>query len=161
MSSHESASATSDSAAPSFPQFPKLPLELRIMIWKFAMPGPRNYIMPSNSDDIAENRRNFYAPLSEVCFESRRILSEVYVLFKTGDRNRPRSVWYSQRQGDRVRIAQYGRLRFLESTSESGWYWEYNEETREHTYHFDEEGVLERQRIRRLLWLMDIQQGRY
>ncbi|KAI0454141.1 hypothetical protein F5B21DRAFT_476765 [Xylaria acuta] len=112
-------------ARPSFPQFINLPLEIREMIWKFALPGARELIVlndPNNLGDFSifsdakrhafkwrafRNCINFYAPLSQVCFESRRVMQEAgYRLAHAGDdASLPDiGVWFCEERGDTVSI---------------------------------------------------------
>ena len=43
---------TSDSSAPTFTPFPKLPMELRLKIWKHALPGPRAIKLKHNTTNL-------------------------------------------------------------------------------------------------------------
>ncbi|KAI0863973.1 hypothetical protein F4860DRAFT_25033 [Xylaria cubensis] len=145
MSSYNRVTRTNP-AAPSFPQFLNLPLELREMIWKFALPGHRNYLMPHDIDDIFDNCSKFYAPLSQVCSESRRVVLEAgYRLVDTSDRNAPKiGVWFCKKRGDMVMVPNGNRLVPLRETYDNEWYWRYNAETHRHTFHLVCEFITER-----------------
>ncbi|KAI0858466.1 hypothetical protein F4860DRAFT_486303 [Xylaria cubensis] len=88
---------------PLFLQFQNLPLEIREMVWKFALPGPRQFFLPYDLSDISQNRVNFSMPLSQVCSESRRVMVEAgYKLSRHNEyKNLPKvGVWYSKKRGD-------------------------------------------------------------
>ncbi|KAI1750710.1 hypothetical protein F4782DRAFT_240614 [Xylaria castorea] len=101
---------THEPVRPSFPQFTSLPLEIREMIWKFALPGPRELRVLRGFSDIKwnvfMNRVNFFAPLSQVCFESRRVMLEAgYRLAHAGNTSLPDiGVWFCEERGDTVFI---------------------------------------------------------
>ncbi|PVH84878.1 hypothetical protein DL98DRAFT_528291 [Cadophora sp. DSE1049] len=62
--SSEDVQALIDKAEPNFALFPKLPLELRHMVWKYALPGPRtieifykDHLRPLHADSVASLQR--------------------------------------------------------------------------------------------------------
>ncbi|KAI8944073.1 hypothetical protein F4801DRAFT_572941 [Xylaria longipes] len=83
-----------------------LPLEIRETIWKFALPEPRELRVSGDFGDFHwhafTNRVNFYAPLSQVCFESRRVMQEAgYRLAHASDASLPDvGVWFCEERGD-------------------------------------------------------------
>ncbi|KAI0544949.1 hypothetical protein F4679DRAFT_588972 [Xylaria curta] len=92
-----------------FSLFLNLPLEIREMIWKFALPEPRQLKVPSDFDDLEcyaiENHVNFHVPLSQACFESRRVMFEAgYRLVHAGDASPDTGVWFCEERGDTVSI---------------------------------------------------------
>ncbi|KAI0186275.1 hypothetical protein EV127DRAFT_500829 [Xylaria flabelliformis] len=96
-------STKSNPSTPLFPQFQNLPLEIREMIWKFALPGPRQFFLPYDLSDISQNRVNFSMPLSQVCSESRRVMVEAgYKLSRNNEyKNLPEvGVWFCKERGD-------------------------------------------------------------
>ncbi|KAI3337210.1 hypothetical protein HD806DRAFT_31061 [Xylariaceae sp. AK1471] len=106
----------SDSTQPSFPQFTRLPLELRDMIWKFALPqaGRSLMILKDYCDrrkryhrGFLRNRERFKMPLAHVCAESRRVVQEAgYRLYRP--QGMPEEfcpgvgVWFCEKRGDDV-----------------------------------------------------------
>ncbi|RYO97633.1 hypothetical protein DL764_007270 [Monosporascus ibericus] len=77
-----------------------LPLELREMIWMYALPGPRVfealvYESAGLKMQLLE-RRHLKMPLAHVCFESRRIVKEAGYMLAFQDENRPADpgVWF-------------------------------------------------------------------
>ncbi|KAI0544954.1 hypothetical protein F4679DRAFT_600087 [Xylaria curta] len=103
-------------APSSFPQFLNLPLEIREMIWKFALPGPRELLMPKNLGGVFPDLREFKMPLSRVCFESRRVMKMAgYEMFWNCYPNcvpkcpcPRRGVWFSRKRGDKLRVEDFG-----------------------------------------------------
>ncbi|KAI1735655.1 hypothetical protein F4680DRAFT_299712 [Xylaria scruposa] len=104
--------STAVSGSTAFPRFLDLPLEIREMIWKFALPGPRGLLLPHESNDTYQNLKEFKMPLSQVCFESRRIMLEAgYQLAHTGDFNLPSvGVWFCEERGDVVLVFYEGKF---------------------------------------------------
>ncbi|RYO76973.1 hypothetical protein DL762_009565 [Monosporascus cannonballus] len=77
-----------------------LPLELREMIWTYALPSPRIfealvYESAGLKMQLLE-RRHLKMPLAHVCFESRRIVKEAGYILTFQDENRPGDpgVWF-------------------------------------------------------------------
>ncbi|KAI1330247.1 hypothetical protein F5Y16DRAFT_32524 [Xylariaceae sp. FL0255] len=80
--------------------FADLPLELREMIWQFALPEPRtfNALVWASSKLKMQllNRSELKMPLAHVCFEARRVVrSSGYVLaFRDEDEPDDTGVWF-------------------------------------------------------------------
>ncbi|KAI1498750.1 hypothetical protein F5X99DRAFT_392543 [Biscogniauxia marginata] len=93
--------------------FADLPLEIREMIWTFALPEPRVFsalvFASVNSKMEVLNREILKMPLAHVCFESRRIVKEAgYILaFKDEDRPDNPGVWYHPHK-DRTERTMWG-----------------------------------------------------
>ncbi|KAI1132422.1 hypothetical protein F5Y10DRAFT_208009 [Nemania abortiva] len=87
----------------SFP-FNDLPLEIREIIWKFALPPPRTFnVLVWVSAGLKMqllNRSELKMPLASVCFEARRIVKEAgYVLaFRDEDAPDDPGIWFHARR---------------------------------------------------------------
>ncbi|ETS87416.1 hypothetical protein PFICI_01244 [Pestalotiopsis fici W106-1] len=87
--------------APSFPRFSDLPAELRIAIWRFALPAPRNIIVLVYAFPGLKlaplNRTAVGVPaLPQTSSEARRVFRESgYVLaFRDEDNSADPGVWF-------------------------------------------------------------------
>ena len=87
--------------APKTKRFSDLPPEIREMIWKHALPGPRTfeilvYISAAGLKKQLLSRGHLRMPLAHVCFESRRIVEkDGYVLsFQDEDTPGDTGVWF-------------------------------------------------------------------
>ncbi|KAI1265967.1 hypothetical protein F5Y18DRAFT_33846 [Xylariaceae sp. FL1019] len=96
------------------PTFLDLPLELRELIWKFALPGTREFnalvwVRASLKMEIL-NRSELKMPLAHVCYESRRIVREAgYVLaFRDEDEPEDPGLWFHPKR-DRIERTIWGR----------------------------------------------------
>ena len=85
--------------------FSDLPPELREMIWKYALPGPRTFeaLVYNSAAGLRKQllrRGHLRMPLAHVCFESRRIVEEAgYVLsFRDDDSPGDTGVWFHPRK---------------------------------------------------------------
>lgn len=96
-----------------FPQFPKLPQELRLKIWEMATDEPRVVVISSHFKDPARSwvtppgqvRGGFYSPTPipaalHVCAESRDIALKKYILGFSGRNRRwlsdcPARIWFN------------------------------------------------------------------
>ncbi|KAM0814632.1 hypothetical protein AB5N19_00422 [Seiridium cardinale] len=96
--------ADGDLATASFPKFMDLPLELREAIWRQALPEPRVvsvlvYAYPGLK--LAPLDRGYLKlVLSQVCYESRRIVKECgYILaFKDDDDPSDTGLWFNPKR---------------------------------------------------------------
>ncbi|KAI1117981.1 hypothetical protein F5Y14DRAFT_292339 [Nemania sp. NC0429] len=94
------------SSAPASPpfRFSELPLEIREMIWTFALPESRVFSVLVWSSVTLNmqllNRYQMRMPLASVCFESRRVVKEAgYVLaFRDEDEVGDTGVWFHPRR---------------------------------------------------------------
>ncbi|KAI0186277.1 hypothetical protein EV127DRAFT_176120 [Xylaria flabelliformis] len=135
-----------------FHPFLSLPLEIREMIWKFALPGPRELYLPHNLRDVFRIQREFKLSLSQVCFESRRIVLEAgYQLVYTGDVNLPEvGVWLCKERGDRAwKFAKMGLSPFENVSRMDAYYLRVRHRGKRyyHTYHFNCHGERCEQRL--------------
>ncbi|KAI1183072.1 hypothetical protein F5B17DRAFT_154095 [Nemania serpens] len=95
-SSQAQGSAAADAGFP----FSNLPLEIREMIWNFALPEPRvfNVLVWISAGLQMQllNRYQLKMPLASVCFESRRVVKEAgYILaFRDEDEVNNTGVWF-------------------------------------------------------------------
>ncbi|KAK7756779.1 hypothetical protein SLS62_001222 [Diatrype stigma] len=81
--------------------FGDLPPELRAMIWRCALPGPRvldalTYVSAAGLETQVLGRDQLRMPIAHVCFESRRVVQEAgYVLaFPDADQPDDPGVWF-------------------------------------------------------------------
>jgi len=78
---------TSPELATAFTIFPKLPVELRLKIWKFALPGRRIVDIRCDKQSVLFEKYRSSTPIPSilhVCSESRTLASKVYELaFRT------------------------------------------------------------------------------
>lgn len=71
--------------------FTDLPAELRVQIWQYSLPEPRNLVLSWNGEDF---RSNAYAPnLAHVCRESRLELATKYEL-SFSSQEYPAHIWF-------------------------------------------------------------------
>ncbi|KAI1291166.1 hypothetical protein F5Y03DRAFT_46148 [Xylaria venustula] len=84
--------------------FADLPLEIREIIWRFALPEPRifNALVWVSAGLKMQllNRSELKMPLAHACFEARRIVKESgYVLaFRDEDESEDTGVWFNPRK---------------------------------------------------------------
>lgn len=88
--------------------FADLPPELRAMIWRYALPGPREfealtYVSGSDLGTQLLSRAHLQLPLAHVCFEARRAVRDAGYILAFGDPNEPDDpgVWFHP-QKDKV-----------------------------------------------------------
>lgn len=104
MSAQERRQQNEDAAAnasnPKAKGFSDLPLELREIIWRYALPGPRvfdalTYVSAGLETQLLE-RGHLKMPLAHACFESRRVVKEAGYVLAFRDANQPDDpgVWY-------------------------------------------------------------------
>lgn len=80
--------------------FSDLPPELREMIWRHALPGPRTfevlvYISAAGLKRQLLCREHLQMPLAHVCFESRQIVKDAGYVLSFQDESTPDTgVWY-------------------------------------------------------------------
>lgn len=92
------------SAVPSRFNLMGLPVEIREMVWRLALPGPRTFhALVYASVDLKMqilNRPELGLPLAHACFESRRVVREAgYVLAFRNDENRDDpGLWFHLRR---------------------------------------------------------------
>ncbi|KAI1433623.1 hypothetical protein GGR50DRAFT_695865 [Xylaria sp. CBS 124048] len=93
--------------------FADLPAEIREMIWKFALPGPRvfNALVWASAGLKMQllNRSELKMHLAHVCFEARRVVRQSgYVLaFRDEDEPDDPGVWFHPRK-DRIERTIWG-----------------------------------------------------
>lgn len=93
--------------------FANLPLEIREIIWKFALPEPRvfNVLVWVSAGLKMQllNRSELKMPLASVCYEARRIVKETgYVLaFRDEDEPSDPGIWFHPRR-DRIERTIWG-----------------------------------------------------
>ncbi|KAI1426559.1 hypothetical protein F5Y12DRAFT_270384 [Xylaria sp. FL1777] len=93
--------------------FVDLPLEIRELIWRFALPGPRlfNALVWVSAGLKMQllNRSELKMPLAHACFEARRVVKESgYVLaFRDEDEPEDPGVWFHPRK-DRIERTIWG-----------------------------------------------------
>ncbi|KAI0154786.1 hypothetical protein GGR57DRAFT_96291 [Xylariaceae sp. FL1272] len=100
-------------STPAGPSFLSLPLELRELVWKFALPEARIFnalvwVRASLKMEIL-NRSELKMPLAHICYESRRIVREAgYVLaFRDEDEPDDPGLWFNPKR-DRIERTIWG-----------------------------------------------------
>ncbi|CAK1358269.1 unnamed protein product [Cercospora beticola] len=72
--------------------FSSLPAELRIAIWQFSIPEPRNIVLSWNGKEF---RSNGTPPnIAHVCHEAREEISKVYDLTFASPSGSPAKTWF-------------------------------------------------------------------
>ncbi|KAI1352332.1 hypothetical protein F5Y01DRAFT_279867 [Xylaria sp. FL0043] len=109
----ESSATTAVTAVNSGLTFVDLPLEIREIIWRFALPEPRifNALVWVSAGLKMQllNRSELKMPLAHACFEARRIVKESgYVLaFRDEDEPEDPGVWFNPKR-DRIERTIWG-----------------------------------------------------